>query len=123
MNSYDFDYYGGMDLHLPIKPTKPVLGRNADSAEAMAWAEALAEYERELNSYKDDFAYYRAQKGLRLAALQERLRDDYDITTGQSTILWHRAWEDGHSEGLQRVVEIFDELYHIASEFAALEKG
>ena len=123
MNSYDFDYYGGMDIVYPTKPTKPVLGRNADSAEAMAWAEALAEYESELKSYEEDFAYYREQKGVRLAALQERLRDDYDITRGQVSILWQRAWEHGHSSGLSEVYHYFDEFYDMASEFAALEKG
>ncbi len=118
---YDFDYYGGKDLHLPIKPTKPVLDRNADSVEALAWAEALVDYEHELKSYEEDFAYYRAQKRLRMTALQDQLRDDYDITTGQFSILWQKAYDDGHSEGLRRVVEIFDELYDVASQFAAME--
>jgi hypothetical protein len=123
MNAYDFDYYNGMDIVYPTKPVKPTLGRNADSAEALAWAEALAEYESELNSYNEDFAYYRAQKGLRLAALQERLRDDYDLTEAQFFVLWHRAWEHGHSAGLSEVYHYFHEFYEMASEFAALEKG
>jgi hypothetical protein len=38
-------------------------------------------------------------------------------------LLWARAWEDGHAEGLHLVTDIFDELYDLASQFAALEKG
>jgi hypothetical protein len=125
MNAYDFDYYNGMDIVYPTKPTKPTLGRAGvvNSVEAMAWAEALVDYEHELKSYEDDFAYYRAQKGLRLAALQERLRDDYDLTEAQFFVLWHRAWDQGHSSGLSEVYHYFDEFYDMASEFAALEKG
>ncbi len=120
---FDFDYFSGKDLHYPNKPRKPTLGRNPDSVEAMAWAEAMVEYERELKSYKEDRDYYSDTINRRLKELQKKLQDDYDITDTQFSILWNRAWEEGHSEGLYRVVGIFDELYDIASEFAALEKN
>jgi hypothetical protein len=123
MNAYDFDYYGGMDIVYPTKPVKPVLGRNADSVEAMAWAEALAEYESELKSYKEDCAVYGQEAGHRLKELQERLRDDYNLTEAQFFVLWHRAWEHGHSAGLSEVYHYFNEFYELVTEFAALEKG
>jgi hypothetical protein len=71
------------------------------------YTEARDEYTRRING--------------RLFELKTRLRDDYDITEAQMHLLWTRAWEDGHSEGLRRAVAIFDELYDIASKFAALE--
>jgi hypothetical protein len=120
---YDFDYFSGRDLHYPVKPAKPTLSRNPNSIEARAWAEALEEYERELESYTENRDWYNSQINLRMKELHDRIRNDYDITDAQFAVLWHRAWEDGHSESLRRVVEMFDELYTMASEFAALERG
>jgi hypothetical protein len=119
---YDFDYYGGKDLHYwHVKPAKPTLGRNPDAIEARAWADAMEEYEREMKGYTEARDEYTRRINGRLFELKTRLRDDYDITEAQMHLLWARAWEDGHSEGLNRVVAIFDELYDIASKFAALE--
>jgi hypothetical protein len=120
---YDFDYFNGQDLHYPVKPAKPILGRNPNAIEARAWADAMEEYEREMKGYTENRDEYTRNINGRLFELKTRLRDDYDITEAQMHLLWARAWEDGHSEGLHRVVEIFDELYDIASKFAALEKG
>jgi hypothetical protein len=120
---YDFDYHSGNDLIYPAKPTKPALGRNPDAIEARAWADAMEEYEREMKGYPEARDEYTRRINGRLFELKTRLRDDYDITEAQMHLLWARAWEDGHAEGLHRVVVIFDELYDIASQFAALEKG
>ena len=120
---YDFYYFAGQDLIYPDKPTKPTLGHNPDAIEARAWADAMEEYEREMKGYAEARDEYTRSINGRLFELKTRLRDDYDITESQMHLLWARAWEDGHSEGLHRVVGIFDELYEIASQFAALEKG
>ena len=118
---YDFDYFSGRDLRYPGSPAKPGLSYNPTAAEARLYANQLEAYETDLVEYKrlrDD--YNRSING-RLHELKTRLRNDYNITEGQVVILWNKAWEDGHSEGVRRVVEIFDELYDVASEFAALE--
>lgn len=121
--SYDFDYYSGADLIYPIKPSKPTLGRNPSAAEARAYADLMEQYEDAVDAYKSDRDYYHLQQRNRLIDLQEKLRADYDITEAQLFTLWNKAYELGHSEGLNRVVAVFDELYEVASEFAALEKG
>jgi hypothetical protein len=121
MSSYDFDYYEGHDLPLPIKPIKPNLGRKHASFEARAYADALEEYERELESYKENLDWYNSNKRARYTELQTKLCNDYDITVGQFTILWNKAQDQGHSEGLNRVVQLFDEFYDMATEFASLE--
>jgi hypothetical protein len=120
---YDFYYFGGKDLIYPVKPTKPTLGRNPDAIEARAWADAMEEYECEMKGYAEDRDYYTRNINGRLFELKTRLCDEYDITEAQMHLLWSKAYEDGHSEGLHRVVTIFDELYDIASKFVALEKG
>jgi hypothetical protein len=121
--TYDFDYFSGQDLRYPIKPTKPTLGRNPNAIEARAWADAMEEYEREMKGYVEDRDEYTRSINGRYYELKTRLCDDYDITEAQMHLLWSKAYEDGHSEGLHRVVTIFDELYDITSKFAALEKG
>jgi hypothetical protein len=118
----DFDYYGGKDLHYPNKPTKPRMGTAPTAAEARAYADALEAYEVKLAEYRDRYDDYTRSINGRLFELKTRLRDDYDITDAQMHLLWAKAWEDGHSEGLARVADIFDELYELASQFAALEK-
>lgn len=121
--NYDLHYYGAHDLLSPMQPTKPQLGRNPSSHDARAFADDLEAYERDLENYKDDLTYYREQKTARLNELKNRLRDDYDISDAQRDVLWRQAWEDGHSESLQRVVDLFESLYEMAAEFAALEKN
>jgi hypothetical protein len=123
MMNYDFDYYSGKNLYCPTKPVKPTLGRNPSAIEARAWADAMEEYESEFEVYLEDLDHYNRSINNRVCELKTRLRDDYDITDSQLGVLWSKAWEDGHDEGLRRVVDIFNELYDIASQFAALEKG
>ncbi len=118
---YDYDYFSGQDLHYPIKPTKPVLGSNPHPDDARAWADAMEAYDVKMAEYKEHRDDYTRSINGRLFELKTRLRDEYDITEQQMHLLWGRAWEDGHAEGLHRVVSIFDELYEIASQFAALE--
>jgi hypothetical protein len=122
---YDFDYYGGKDLDYPNKPTKPRLSAVPTAAEARAYADGLEAYEIKLKEYRAGYDDYTRSLNGRLDELKTRLRDEYAITDAQMHLLWARAWDwdDGHSEGLRRVVEIFNELYDIASQFAALEKG
>jgi hypothetical protein len=119
---YDFDYYSGRDLHYwHVKPIKPILGRNPNAIEARAFADQLEVYEAEMKGYTEARDEYTRRINGRLVELKTRLRDDYDITEAQMHLLWDKAWEDGHSEGLHRVVAIFEELYELATKFAALE--
>jgi hypothetical protein len=118
----DFDYYGGKDLNYPNKPTKPRLSSVPTAAQARAYADELEAYEIKLKEYRAGYDDYTRSLNGRLFELKTRLRDEYAITEGQKHLLWARAWEDGHAEGLRRVVEIFDELYDLASQFATLGK-
>jgi phage terminase large subunit-like protein len=119
----DFDYYSGTDLIYPQKPSKPSLSRNPSAAVWRDYADDLEVYEKQLESYKSDLAWYYEQQNIRRLELQTKLRDEYGITEAQMFVLWNKAYELGHSEGLNRVVAVFDELHEVASEFAALEKG
>lgn len=119
---YNVQYYSGADLVCPEKPNKPSLGRNPTPDQARAYADDLEEYERELKRYKDDMSAYRVSKQLRMSALKTELKWDYDINDSQVSLLWDRAWDQCHSEGLHSVLESFDELYEMASAFVEMEK-
>jgi hypothetical protein len=120
---YDFDYFSGKDLNYPNKPTKPRMGSTPTAAEARRYADELEAYEIKLKQYRDDYDDYTRSINGRLFEFKTRLRDKYDIAEAQMHLLWARAWEDGHEEGLHLVADIFDDLYDLASQFAALEKG
>jgi len=121
MTNYDYAYFEGEDLKQYSKPVKPTLDRNPTSEDARTFADALDDYERQFDSYKESCAYNEAQKTLRMKELQETMQADYDINEKQFALLWTTAYEDGHSEGLHQVVNRFDEYYDMASAFAALE--
>lgn len=118
---YDLDYFNGKDLLYPSRPTKPRLSAHATAAEAREYADQLEVYERELADYHEHREWYNTESNRRLKELQDRVRDDYDITQAQFNILWHRAWEDGHASGLHEVLSHFDDLYELATAFAAQE--
>jgi hypothetical protein len=120
---YDFDYYDGKDIVYPTKPTKPRMSSAPTAAEARSYADELEAYTDAMVRYKEDCAVYGQEAGDRLKELQDRLRDDYDLAQAQFDLLWGKAYEDGHGSGLYDVVYHFDELYDVASQFAALEKG
>lgn len=120
--SYDFDYYSGLDIRYPNKPTKPRLDKNAAPAAVRSYADELEQYERDIEKYRAELEHYNTSKHQRDALFRARLRDDYDITEAQFDVLWHQAWEHGHAAGLREVYNYFDDFYEMAAAFAALEK-
>jgi hypothetical protein len=121
--SYDYDYYSGRDLVYPRQPSRPRLDakKTITSSDALRYAAELAEYEEEHIKFVASRNAYNEESNKRQGELMRKLEDDYDISPNQFRILWRRAWDDGHSEGLRRVVEMFEEYYELATEFAAAE--
>lgn len=118
---YNIQYYSGADLICPEKPKKPTIGRNPTPDQARAYADELEEYERSMKRYKDDISDYRLEKQRRLSELKAELCEDYDIADAQTNLLWERAWDQCHSDGLHSVLDLFDELFGLASAFAVME--
>ena len=121
--SYDFNYYTGADIEFTIqKPSKPVLSRNPDAAEARAFADKLEKYDVDIKSYNDVRQVYNEQRAVRLAEFKDKLRDDYDISQEQFNVLWDHADANISYGGLEEVFNLFDSCYEVATKFAALEK-
>ena len=119
--NYDLDYFNGRDLIYPASPKKPLLVKDATAAQVREYADQLEVYEAEMVKYRGHREWYNTETNRRLQELRDRVRDDYDITQAQFDLLWNRAWEDGHSSGLHEVLSHFDDLYELATKFAALE--
>jgi hypothetical protein len=120
--SYDYDYYSGRDLSYPRSPIKPGLKHNANSDEAMNYASALAMYEKMMVVYREQVSEYHRLSNIRLNELKTRLKNDYPTNDKQFDLLWSKAWEDSHSEGIRAVVDKFDELYDFVTWFTSLVK-
>jgi hypothetical protein len=109
--SYDFEYYSGKHLSYPTKPRKPSPPHRPIAIEARAWADALEEYEREMKSYDEDLSWYRRESGRLHTEFMDKLKKDYGLSDKPFDLIWSKAWERGHSAGLQEVYHEFDDLF------------
>jgi hypothetical protein len=117
----DFDYYSGRDLTYPVRPKRPTLAPKHTSQDARDYADAMEHYEAALVNYHAEISDYNAKTQAREQELKDTLGCDYDINDKQFNLLWNFAWEAGHSEGLQRVVAVFNEYYDLVDQFVKLE--
>ena len=118
--SYDFDYYRGEGLRAPVKPVKPVLGRNPTAIDARAFADALEEYEREFRGYEDDRSYYQHMINARHREFEDKLKTDYRLDDDEFVAIWGEAYSRGHSGGFSEIYSEFDSLYDFALKYAEI---
>lgn len=117
MTLRDADYYAGRDLPYPTRPSKPFLPKDATPTEVRAYADALEAYNEAMVTYRDDMDAYNAGMRLRQSDLHVDLAAEYDLTPGQTAVIFSKAWEDGHSGGITEVINLFDELVDMVSRF------
>jgi len=116
----DVDYYAGRDIPVPARPVKPRHpARGEETADAFAqYAKDLRVYEEAMPAFMKNQTRYRATLNARLDECVEDLALENGISRAQADIVWHKAWEDGHSSGIQDVLYHFDELLDICEKFA-----
>lgn len=71
--------------------------------------------------YRERMSDYRNARDQRMQELHDRLMKNYDLNRPQFNLLWQCAYEDCHSEGLQSVVQSFDNLYDLCMDFVNLQ--
>lgn len=118
--SYDFDYYRGTDLIVPVKPVKPTLGRNPSALEARAFADALEEYEREFRAYEENRGYYQHTVNARAREFEDKLKKDYGLNDDEFAVIWSEAYDRGHSGGFHEIYSEFDSLYDFALKYVEI---
>ena len=121
--THDFNYYAGVDLPYPKKPTKPTLSKAPNGDEYRAHGDAIDQYNVDLDYYEEQLSDYRYKHDLRMSELKAQIRNDLDVSEAQFDLLWVCAKEDDHSGSLSEVVADVRALYDMASKFAALEKN
>lgn len=119
---FDFDYFNGKDLEYPKRPSKPRLDySNHESASARKYAADHEKYEDEMIIFREEVHEY-AQAQLD-KEFGEALKKEFGpMTDEQFGVVWYHAWEQGHSEGLYRVAEIFEEYTEMCKEFMRHQK-
>ena len=114
---FDLNYYSAEDLFQPLRPSRPILEKTPTSKAALEFANELQEYENRIAEYNQQREENSKVRQERMLELEQNVRDQYGLTQAQFNVLWEKAWDDGHSEGLGRVLEIFDDLDTLVSEF------
>ena len=117
----DFDYYSGKDLTTPKHPVRPTLPAKHTSQDARVYADAMAQFESEMVEFHAEMDDYNTKSMTRQQELKDTLRDVNDLNEDQFGLLWNFAWAEGHSEGLHRVVDVFNEYYDLVDQFIKLE--
>jgi hypothetical protein len=96
----------------PIKPRKPIISLKAASpAEIRAHADDVETYDRETEGWKTATEEYRRET----SELMLKFRADVEAEQGtvlnkKAALLWNKAWERGHDEGLLGVLNAYEDL-------------
>lgn len=118
----DESYYAGRDLVHPTRPHRPTTQANANSKELREHADRLEAYEEAMETFKSEKAAYNAAIRARREELMYDLAADHNLTDAQARVLFNRAWEDGHSGGINEVIMIFYDLYDLVINFNSAQK-
>jgi hypothetical protein len=114
-------FYAGDDIETPIRPGKPVKFDRNDPQSIRGYADKMEEWIDEKELYDVHISAYRAAKQLRLDILRQDLAEENDMNIAQATVLFSAAWDDGHDEGFNSVIDRFEHLVEIVNNFNRAE--
>lgn len=121
--SYDFDYYSGSHLKVPVKLTKPTLGRNPTAIDARAFADALEEYEREYKAYKENMTFYELSRSSLIEEFKLKLINDYELSQIGFDVIWGNANDYSGFGGLKDIFNEFERLSDLIEKYNNVVKG
>lgn len=95
----------------PASPRKPRLNMKASPAEVRAYADELEAYDVAMVRYREEVAAYYARN----VALEAEFRHDLELEYHmvghpKADLLYGKAWERGHSGGLQEVASAYSDM-------------
>lgn len=104
-------------LKYPKRLSKPGMPSNNTSASMREYADKLEQYEVDFAKYNEDVAKYNEEQNVIYADFKEKLFNLYDgFSKKQLDIIYGKAYEDSHSEGIYSVASTFNELVDFAKE-------
>jgi hypothetical protein len=110
-------YYAGDDIYLPIRSSKPVKFDHNDPQSLRDHADKMEAWQIGEQALQLEIAAYRRSKQSRRNELHRELANENDISMSKAAVLFAVAWDDGHSEGFNAVIDRFEQLIEIINNF------
>jgi len=114
------DYYSGVDLEFPIRPSKPGSFDRNDPQNIRDFADRMEAYLERDAEYRTEMVAYRETIKDRKNELCRDLGAQYNMNPAQAQLLFNKAWDDGHSAGIQEVVHNFDDLAQFVAAYVSI---
>jgi hypothetical protein len=114
------DYYKMKDVEYPVNPIKPSLPVKHTAKDALDYAQAMVEWEKDYEIYQVKMKEYRDLENKRLEEFPKDVIKKYgssNFSDEQHSIIFSRAWEEGHSPGLESIIDQFNGLISFIEEF------
>lgn len=107
------DAYANKHVY-PVRPDKPRIAPTASPVEFRNHADLLEKYDEQMTAFRVELAHYHAIS----AALEAEFKSDLEAYFGVSNhpkrdLLYHKAWERGHSAGLSEVANVYSDLVEL----------
>lgn len=116
-------YFKGADLEYPKSPKKPYAPLTGSSEAHFKYATELKSYEEAEKIYKEERAEYYKVMGQRNEEMLERVRAEYpELTDKQFDIAYHKAYEDGHSSGIESVLSELEDIVDFYQQMEAAKE-
>jgi hypothetical protein len=98
----------------PESPSKPVLPDLGSPNALREYADALELYETQMQSWRERVAVYNKEVVNRENEFQRDLESYYEMTDHpKAGLLYAKAWQNGHSSGLDGVASVYDDLVEL----------
>jgi hypothetical protein len=107
-------YYAGDDIGIPVRPERPSGAFDRNSAQSLR---DQADFVEAYDSYNRLLKQRRPLVRARREELQRDLANENDMSMEQAAVLFTEAWEEGHSEGFNAVINRFEQLVEIIENF------
>jgi hypothetical protein len=112
--------YYGAKIPYPSKPVQPVMlikrAKDLTLDEINQLATIKAQYEADLAAWPRLRAAYSRSEAEGIRSLRRDLEADHHLVDHpRAQMLWEKAWENGHSDGLHSVAQWYDDLAELIS--------
>lgn len=95
----DFEKYKNK-MEFPIKPKKPILSKDAISADVRKYADLLDEYEKAMAVYNEERVKYNEESSRLHKKFKEDALEEVGLTGHpKAEKTFYLAYDDGHSSG------------------------
>lgn len=106
----DFDKYKNT-MKYPDRPAKPMLAKDAKPSDIRKHADAVEKYQAEEEKYKQARREYNEHEGMLINMFKQDALEDLGLTDHpKADLLYSKAYERGHSAGLNEVWQVMEDL-------------